>query len=183
MGYFNEKGIGLVPFDNVKEKVLLTLASSLEKIFNRQVKILKSMGIPPEAYNSRRGQYLSTSFLKVLLKINKKRDFEAILGITDVDLYVPQLNFVFGEADPWNRVAVISLVRLRQEHYGLPANEKLLLERGLKEAVHELGHVYGLGHCPDPRCVMHFSNSLADTDRKNHMFCPNCRRKLKWMLK
>jgi len=182
MGHPNEKRIGLAPFDNVEQKLLLALASSLEKIFTRQVNVLKPMGIPPDAYNPRRGQYLSTSFLKILIKI-KKKDFEAILGITDVDLYVPQLNFVFGEADPWNRVAVISLLRLRQEHYGLPANEKLLLERALKEAVHELGHVYGLGHCPDPRCVMHFSNSLADTDRKGHMFCPNCRRKLKWMLK
>ena len=102
-----------------------------------------------------------------------------MLGIVDVDLYMPELNFVFGEADVTHGVSVISLVRLRQEYYGLPKNEKLFLERALKEAVHKLVHTYRLGHCGDTGCIMHFSNSLRDTDIKGPDFCPRCKLKLK----
>ena len=91
--------------------------------------------------------------------------------VSDVDLYVPGLNFVFGEADILKGIAIISLARLREEFYGLPSNEDLFKERALKEAVHELGHLYGLRHCTDPDCVMNFSNTLYDTDRKSCKFC------------
>ena len=67
---------------------------------------------------------------------------------------------------------------LRQEFYGLPRDKNLFRERALKEAVHELGHTYGLGHCPDSTCVMHFSNSLPDTDLKGWKFCPDCQEKV-----
>jgi len=98
------------------------------------------------------------------------------LGIVNHDLYVPELNFVFGEAS-W-KAAAISLTRLRQEFYHLPENRSLFHQRILTEAVHELGHTYGLGHCENPRCVMFFSNSLMDTDRKGPAFCARCKSKL-----
>jgi archaemetzincin len=105
--------------------------------------------------------------------------FEKILGIVDYDLYVPELNFVLGEAS--QRTAVISLTRLRQEFYNLPQNRSLFQKRALIEAVHELGHTYGLGHCGNPLCVMFFSNSLIDTDRKGSEFCPKCGSKLNFL--
>ena len=77
---------------------------------------------------------------------------------------------------------MVSLRRLRPEHYGAPPDEKRLEERALKEAIHELGHTYGLGHCQDERCVMYFSNSLGDTDRKQALFCPLCRKGLETSL-
>ncbi len=83
-----------------------------------------------------------------------------------MDLTVPGLNFVFGLADPARGAAVISLARLYPEFYGQPRDPRRFKERAVKEAVHELGHLLGLGHCPDPACVMSFSNSLADTDRR-----------------
>jgi archaemetzincin len=95
------------------------------------------------------------------------------LGVTDVDLYCEGLNFVFGIAESPGRAAVISTARLRAA-----ANEALFRERVLKEAMHELGHTLGLGHCDDARCVMYFSNTLADTDRKGSRFCRNCRARL-----
>ena len=100
---------------------------------------------------------------------------EMILGVTGVDLTAPGLNFVFGLADPGSRVAVISLARLYPEFYGQPRDPGLFKARAVKEAVHELGHLLGLDHCPDPACVMAFSNSLADTDRKEPGFCLRCR--------
>jgi len=95
-----------------------------------------------------------------------------------MDLYVSSLNFVFGLADQENRRAIIALPRLRQSYYGLPDDTDLFKQRALKEAVHELGHVFGMRHCDDRRCVMAFSNSLADTDCKSHDFCSRCRRQL-----
>lgn len=85
---------------------------------------------------------------------NSKKD--ALLGVADVDLYTHSLNFVFGEADPVNRIAVISITRLKPSFYGLQDNDDLILKRAGKEAVHELGHVFDLGHCNQPRCVMFF---------------------------
>jgi archaemetzincin len=102
--------------------------------------------------------------------------YEKILGIVDHDLYVPELNFVFGEAG--RKAAVISLTRLRQSFYLLTEDQNLFHQRVLTEAVHELGHTFGLGHCGNPKCVMFFSNSLMDTDRKGSEFCPACRDKL-----
>jgi len=84
------------------------------------------------------------------------------------------MNFVFGEAIINGKVAVISLYRLDTRRYGNQGGAARYLERALKEAVHELGHTFGLEHCGDPRCVMFFSNSLLDTDRKGSVFCPAC---------
>jgi len=94
------------------------------------------------------------------------------------DISAPGLNFVFGQADLVDRVAVVSLFRLREEHYGRPVSQARTLNRLLREAVHELGHTYGLHHCPDSSCVMFFSNRLADTDRKSSNFCARCRAQL-----
>jgi len=128
-----------------------------------------------QAYNPQRKQYFSS---KLLASLKKSEREERVVGIADVDLYVPRLNFVFGEADIVSGAAIVSLYRLRQEYYGLAPDEALFLERATKEIVHELGHTFGLGHCPNNKCVMHFSNSLADTDLKGASFCSSCRPKI-----
>jgi archaemetzincin len=99
---------------------------------------------------------------------------DKVLGVTEVDLYVPRLNFVFGEAQCPGRTAVISLFRLKPEFYGQHPNRNLFVERSVKEAVHEVGHTLGLGHCHNPACIMFFSNSILDTDRKKLAFCERC---------
>lgn len=101
-----------------------------------------------------------------------------ILLVVDQDLFVPDLNFVFGEAEIGGPAAIISLTRLRPEFYRLKPDRNVFRERTAKEAVHELGHTFGLVHCRNSSCVMFFSNSLLDTDRKKNDFCSACRRKL-----
>lgn len=123
------------------------------------------------------GQYPGAPFLAALAAVRPPGD-EVILGVTGVDLTAPGLNFVFGLADPAHGAAVISLARLYPEFYGQPRNPGRFKARAVIEAVHELGHLLGLGHCLDPACVMSFSNSLADTDRKGPGFCQACREKL-----
>ena len=124
-----------------------------------------------------RSQYPGAPFLAALAAARPPGD-EVILGVTGVDLTAPGLNFVFGLADPRSRAAVISLARLYPEFYGQPRDPRRFKARAVTEAVHELGHLLGLGHCLDPACVMSFSNSLADTDRKGPGFCKPCREKL-----
>lgn len=99
---------------------------------------------------------------------------EKVLGVVDRDLYTPGLSFVFGQASLGGKACLIALARLRQEFYGLPEDEKLFYSRAVNEAVHERSHSFGLDHCKDPRCVMHFSNSLADTDYKGKDSCKDC---------
>jgi len=167
----------IVPFAAIQKEVLVFLQTELTRIFDFDVKIAREEPTPQYAFDSKRRQYHSTKILEWLKNIPVTNT--RILGIVDLDLYVPELNFVFGEADVAHGVCVISLVRLRQEFYGLPKNENLFLERALKEAVHELAHTYRLGHCGDTGCIMHFSNSLQDTDIKGPGFCPRCKLKLR----
>ena len=167
----------IVPFGTIRKEVLVFLQNELIRTFGFDVRIAREEPIPQYAFDPKRRQYHSTKILEWLKNIPVMDT--RILGIVDLDLYVPELNFVFGEADVAHGVCIISLVRLRQEFYGLPKNENLFLERALKEAVHELGHTYRLGHCGDTRCIMHFSNSLQDTDIKGPDFCPRCKLKLR----
>ena len=167
-----------VYFIGEKDTMLVKdLPHYLESIFNRKIKVGKLKMNLDFAYHPQRKQYYSSAILD-RLKAMKNKECERLLAIVSVDLYVPELNFVFGEADFQKKVAVISTIRLSQEFYGLPENKEIFLERVTKEAVHELGHTYGLPHCPDPKCVMHFSNSLWDTDCKSYSFCLNCKKKL-----
>lgn len=168
----------IVPVGRIDSDILINISAPLEKTFHLSVDIGEEMPVPHDSYHARRRQYHSTRILKKLQAMRGK-DIERVLGVADVDLYVPELNFVFGEADTSSGVAVISVTRLRQEFYGQPQNRNLLIERCVKEAIHELGHTHGLGHCPDPRCIMFFSNSLRDTDIKGPGFCNFCKMQVK----
>ena len=127
------------------------------------------------ARDAERGQYHSTAILQRLRGLAVDPGIR-LLGVTAHDLFVPIFTFVFGEAQLEGNCAVVSCYRLEEEHYGLPADEGKLRERLLKEAVHELGHTFGLGHCDDWRCVMASSHGVERLDVKGAEFCEECGR-------
>jgi archaemetzincin len=169
-----EAQIILIPLDEVADEILEFLAEKIVQRFQCDVVAYPHMEIPEDAHVPERDQYLSSRILSDLRSSVAANNQDKVLFVADVDLFVRDLNFIFGEAEIAGRFAIVSLTRLRQSFYGKPEEEKLLLGRMAKEAIHELGHVYGLGHCADKRCVMFFSNSLMDTDQKSSDFCARC---------
>lgn len=171
-------GVRMIPVGPLTAAVLTYLQEGLKRELGASVFMGAELPLPEAAYSPRRRQYRADAFLAALLTARQQRGPDLILGVTNVDLYVPDLNFVFGLADAGQGCAVISLARLDPEFYGEKGDPGRFRERALKEAVHELGHLLGLPHCPNPKCIMFFSNSLADTDRKGPGFCADCRRRL-----
>ncbi len=169
--------IAIVPLGRIDANLLQLLQDRISTAFRRLVLVGRARTVPAAACDPSRKQYLATAVVGWLQHHTEYLDHERMLGVINHDLYVPDLNFVFGFAS--DRVAVMSLARLRQEFYGLPANRLLFQRRAVTEALHELGHTYGLTHCTNARCVMVFSNTLEDTDRKGTAFCTQCRRKLR----
>lgn len=160
--------MGTEPSIHKLNQVLNHLEQNLKKFF-RDVVILERQEIPNSAFNSSRKQFNSTNVLK-----NMGIAGEVDLGILTEDIYANMFNFVFGEAELGGKKAVISIYRLKPEFYGQSEDNELLKVRTLKEAVHEIGHVLGLRHCPKNHCVMHFSNSKKETDIKDWRYCERC---------
>jgi len=146
------------------------ILSKLSETFGATINF-KEINLPRNAFLHETNQWNAEKILNEL----KNYEFESdkVLGVVDVDIVVRGLNFVFGLSEIGGRNSLISLYRLRPP-MSWPRSEALFEERVLKEATHELGHSFGLGHCNDKRCVMSFSNSVEEVDRKGDRFCSNC---------
>ena len=172
------QSIALVAVGQVQEESIATLLERLPVKFAGATCRLVEMENTAEKWrNPHTNQYHATRILEDLEKHTKQFQNDRLLGVTDLDLYVPGMNFVFGEeAHLPGRTAIISTYRLKgHTSYG---EAELLPVRVVKEGMHELGHTLGLTHCKDPLCVMCFSNSLVDTDRKKEDYCEICSNKL-----
>lgn len=167
----------LAPDHDVDPTVLSAVAVTLSAAFRLPMSALAPTPTPMYAYDERRRQFGSSLILRVLSD-RIPADAVRVLAITECDLFIPMLTFVFGQAQLSGPVALVSLARLRQEHYGLPPDAFLLRERGCKECLHELGHSFGLTHCGMPGCVMSLSTTIEQVDRKTPKFCYECRAQL-----
>ncbi len=127
---------------------------------------------PAYAFNKDRSQYHCNAIMRRLTPMLEPGQ-AGVMGITDVDLFVPDSPFVFGEADRESHTAVVSLFRLRQG-----ADGDHLKRRIQSEVVHQAGHLLGLSYCEDPRCVMFFAQTPQDCDRKQLSLCNQCRGEL-----
>jgi archaemetzincin len=151
----------------------VALEAGLPPAFGLAVRTLPRRAEPLEARDAARGQWASALFLKRLLA-DVPDGALRVLGLTGRDLFVPVLSFVFGQAQLNGPVAVVSLARLDPSFFGLPPDPPLTAARALKEAVHELGHTFGLVHCADARCPMSLSIDLRQLDAKGPRFCAGC---------
>ncbi len=157
----------LQPIGNVDEGLLRDLGRALAERAS-EVTFLPRVDPPGQALDGPRNRYLASFLLDML----RSQDGEKVLGITDLDLYAANSEWIFGYADVRGKAAVISTCRL---HSG---DRPQFVDRVLKEAIHELGHTLGLDHCPRLECVMHFSEGLRDTDLKGLDYCSDCRSRL-----
>ncbi len=180
--------IAIIPLGRVDPSILQEVREGIERIIPQTTCEVSDKGIdvPQGAYNPPRGQYRSSVLMaKILTQLGRLRlsGLDRVLGITEVDIYTPGMNFIFGEAQCPGKAAIISLYRLKPEFYGAPPDRDLLVERAVKEAVHEIGHTLGLRHCNNPRCVMSFSLHIGMTDRKGPNFCSRCYRRIERAVK
>jgi archaemetzincin len=141
--------------------------------FGFETRRLAPLPDPVNAYDLRRNQYSSVPILRDLVS-RRPADAVRLLALTEKDLFIPMLSFIYGQAQLGQSVALVSLARLRQEFYGLPPNQRTLLARTLKESLHEVGHTFNLVHCPDPACVMSVATNIRQLDRKTGAYCRTC---------
>jgi archaemetzincin len=173
--------ISIVPVNSIDSAFLTRLALCLEERFLFACVVDRPVRIPPTTLNSVRKQlFLNTLLAKVSAATLNGEGYR--LAVTDFDLYKISHQFIFGDASEENRIAAVSLHRLRTDFYGEDSDENLLFQRTLKESVHDLGHAFGLKHCYNARCAMYSPGSIYDTDNKLAHFCEVCDKRLRKML-
>ena len=170
----------IVPAGEVSESILNLVKDELENL-NIKSRLLPKVAIPKEAYNQWRKQYNAEVIMNSLSEISEVKFIDKsipTLIMTDYDLYYSGLNFIFGLEDPTKSCAIVSMARLKPEFYDERPARGLLEDRIVKEVIHELGHYLGLDHCHNFKCVMSFSLSVFDVDKKSKEFCDDCKIKM-----
>ncbi|HTT17879.1 MAG TPA: archaemetzincin [Candidatus Sulfotelmatobacter sp.] len=167
------KLVHLLPVGSTSAPLLEDLRAAIPARLPVRCEILPFTLDPAPSYHAERQQFHSSEILQRMQSLVRPKDWR-LLAVADVDLYIPILKYVFGEAQMGGPCALISTYRLRQEFYGLTGDESLLRERLLKEAIHELGHTLHLRHCQDYRCAMASSHSVEWIDLREHSMCDAC---------
>lgn len=168
------------------QRITLVAYGSFDSLFLRRISeaVGRESGLPvvfreafydlSEFYNPERKQYDGNRLLR-LVDDQYGSDLSKTIGLFSVDIFIPILTYLFGQAYLSGRTAVVSVFRLSNERYGMEKDEDLLFQRTLKEVLHELGHTLGLIHCHVPDCVMRQVSYVEDIDQKNHSFCRSCK--------
>lgn len=168
-----QKQIGVVPFGEIPEILLRAMAANITDCFHLRTAIIPPLDNPSYAFDEGRFQYDAGTILQAMHSMPFDR-CEKIIGILEGDLFIPVLTYVFGEAKQSGRCALISTCRLSKNDDNTTPPMSLLFERTTKVALHELGHLFNLVHCPDQRCLMHFAGGLEMLDQIPLYFCRYC---------
>jgi archaemetzincin len=166
--------VGILAVGQVAPEILEGIVDGIVKTFpDTSAGIINDvLSVPQAAFDRKRSQYSSSQILdEIKAYAAQKPDYHRILGVLNIDIFSQGLKYVFGEANVIGKVALISLWRLKPEFYRDKPNLSLYILRAQKEAMHEIGHTLGIQHCPHSLCVMHFSNSIFDTDYKQTLLC------------
>jgi len=167
--------IGVLPIGAVPEIAPKVIAANVSGYLNLPAEVLPPIKKPDYAFDARRLQYDAGRILTQLETLPFD-DHQKIIAVLNVDLFVPIFTYVFGEARQGGKCALVSLVRIGMHVDGSTPPKSLLNERAAKVGLHELGHLFGLLHCDDGKCLMHFSGGLGTLDRLPLYFCRYCRR-------
>ncbi len=168
-----DRDIIISPVGEIPPAVLKQVRKSVARAFFLPAWIKPLLQSIEFAYSPERGQYHSTAVLEKLSRIMPQQSCR-VLAITDKDLYIPILTHVYGEAQLNGNSCIISIYRLDSTDCNC-IDEPPFLSRTVKEALHELGHTWGLRHCSDTSCLMHYCRKITDVDRKETLFCRYCR--------
>lgn len=172
--------IDIVPIGDIEEPLIEFLKKTLSKTFHIETRIQQRKFDLSIVFDPSRNQYNSSGLLLQLIQ-DPPAETLKILGVTELDLFIPIFTFLFGEAQLNGIGSIVSAHRLHNPFYGLPENRELLQNRLAKESIHELGHTFGLIHCFHLRCVMNTSTYVEDIDQKSDQFCRACEQKiLQW---
>ena len=170
----NEQSILLISHGHFEKNFLENIAKDVSQEFLFPVNIEESHIDLNEFYDPMRRQYDGNRLIKVIDAMYSSQLLIKV-GLFRVDLFIPILTYIFGQAAFKGSTGIASLYRLRNEHYGMKKDEALLLNRFRKVVIHELGHTFGLIHCLIPTCVMRSSTYVEDIDQKSHNLCIKCR--------
>ena len=161
------------PIENIDVCNYQLLGEEIHRTYGYQTEIKSLLQNVNFAYDLTRDQYHSTAILEKLASTSPSQAIK-VIAITNVDLFIPILTHVYGEAQLAGKACIVSTFRLRE---GLPVAtiEKGFEIRIVKEVLHELGHTFNLRHCKDKACIMHYCRSIKDVDRKSNQFCRYCK--------
>lgn len=177
----NKKGISLISYGQFEKEFLEKIAHDVEIEFGFPVQVSESYIDMSIFFNPSRRQYDANQLLKLLDSDSKPKILKTI-GLFQVDLFIPILTFIFGQAIFNGNTGIASNYRLKNEQYGLPGDKVLLFERFRKVIIHELGHTFGLIHCHVPSCVMRSTTYVEEIDQKKYHFCNKCQGELKLVI-
>lgn len=168
---------GVLPIGKIPDIILKIIAANVETHFHNTTEILKPEPVPSYAFDMKRSQYNAGGIIK---KLNEEDEHshDKIIAVCDVDIFIPILTHVFGEAEFGGKHCIASLFRLRQGGKA-PCPASIYYERAAKVAIHEAGHLFNLLHCENTTCLMHFAGNLKQLDTISLRFCPNCQAQLK----
>lgn len=172
-----EQAIRLINHGNFEKDFLETIAESITREYHLPASLKEGRIDLSEFYDPMRRQYNGNKLMKELESWSSINHVKTI-ALFKVDLFIPILTFIFGQAALNGNIGIASLYRLRNEQYGLKRDDNMLLERFMKVVIHEMGHMFGLMHCHFPSCVMRSSTYVEDIDQKSQHLCSKCRSKI-----
>ena len=170
--------VEIIPLGGIKAIIKREASSALRSVYGVDVSFQEAKQMPQTLYDKSRGQYLAEDLLEFIAHMGKA---DKIVGITNEDMYYKGRNYVFGLAYLGGKACVISTYRLKgqaQREFSNKTEQEVFVGRVRKEVIHEVGHTLGLEHCSNNRCVMSFSPTVLDVDRKDEYLCGPCRREL-----
>jgi archaemetzincin len=169
-----KQNILLITHGNFETTLLDRIASDITIEYQWPVRFMENHMDLTEFYEPVRRQYDGNKLLKLMDSMSPPDALKTI-GLFRVDLFIPILTYIFGQAIFNGKTGIASLYRLRNEQYGIKKDDAILFERFRKVIIHELGHTFGLVHCYVPNCVMRSSTYVENIDQKRYNLCPKCR--------